>query len=107
MGLLDLHNLLILLSCKSWTTAAKHYNQVVSEPNYKERDRVLLGDMELLTNRENKVMRLWIGLYIVAGILGNVGRLLKLEIKNCLNRVHIIRPEKISNLTVEKCNPKY
>ena len=69
-------------------------------------DRVLLWSTELATQEGNKVIKPWIGPFVVTARLGSVGYELKSEVGGRVARVHINRLRKISSEAIETGEPK-
>ena len=100
-----LHKILLKNGIRARHRAAKYYDCAVKETEYKIGDRVMVWDKELASKEGNKVIKPWIGPYIIVEKLGRVGCELRSEIGNKVARVHVNRLRRIGDLAVETGDP--
>ncbi len=86
--------------------AASYYNQAMTETKFEPGDRVLLWSNEVASQEGKKVVKPWIGPYVVVAPLGRVGYEIKSEVGNKVARVHANRLRKIGDGVVETGDPK-
>ncbi len=105
-GLSRLHKVLVGNARKARGRAASHYDKALQETKYNPGDRVLLWPPEINSQEGKKVIKPWIGPYVVVAPLGRVCYELRSEVGDRRARVHANRLRKINDAVVESGEPR-
>ncbi len=91
---------------RSHARAASYYDKAVRKTTYSSGERVLLCSSELASQEGKKVVKPWIGPYVVVAPLGRVGYELRPEVGDRTARVHANRLRRIGDGVMESGEPK-
>lgn len=101
-----LHKQLISTGKKARARGKKQYDKTINPVEFNIGERVLLWSVKLNSKEGNKVIKPWIGPYVVIGRLGRVGHQLKSEMGSKIVRVHANRLRRIPDGVIESGDPE-